>query len=85
MNNSSSFNISLIVFCHFAFVWKAKVIPVYDGSSDLLSVLMEETGGLGVDIVVDSGGKLFSQITLLTRQNMMWGAVNIVMACFFLC
>lgn len=35
---------------------------MYDGSSDLLSVLMEETGGLGVDIVVDSGGKFFWQI-----------------------
>lgn len=56
------FKMSLIVSCYFAFVWKAKVIPVYDGSSDLLSVLMEETGGLGVDIVVDSGGKLFLQI-----------------------
>lgn len=34
---------------------------MYDGSSsDLLSVLMEETGGLGVDIVIDSGGKFFS-------------------------
>lgn len=33
---------------------------MYDGSSsDLLSVLMEETGGLGVDIVVDSGGNFF--------------------------
>lgn len=39
------------------FLCKAKVIPVYDDSSDLLSVVLEETGGLGVDIVVDSGGK----------------------------
>lgn len=38
------------------FLCKAKVIPVYDNSSDLLSVVLEETGGLGVDIVVDSGG-----------------------------
>ncbi|KAM4606956.1 quinone oxidoreductase-like protein 1 [Polymixia lowei] len=36
----------------------ARVIPVYDGSSDLLSVVLEETGGLGVDIVVDSGVRL---------------------------
>ncbi|XP_032409070.1 quinone oxidoreductase-like protein 1 isoform X3 [Xiphophorus hellerii] len=33
----------------------ARVIPVHNGSSDLLSVVLEETGGLGVDIVVDSG------------------------------
>ncbi|XP_029926125.1 quinone oxidoreductase-like protein 1 isoform X2 [Myripristis murdjan] len=32
-----------------------RVIPVYDSSSDLLSVVSEETGGLGVDIVIDSG------------------------------
>jgi len=30
---------------------------VHNDSSDLLSVVMEETGGLGVDMVVDSGGK----------------------------
>lgn len=33
------------------------MIPVYKGSSDLLPVVLEETGGLGVDIVIDSGGK----------------------------
>ncbi|KAK5908884.1 hypothetical protein CgunFtcFv8_016902 [Champsocephalus gunnari] len=36
----------------------AKVIPVYNGQSELLSVVMEETGGLGVDIVIDSGVRL---------------------------
>lgn len=36
----------------------AKVIPVYDGSPDLLLVVLEETGGLGVDIVIDSGVRL---------------------------
>nr|XP_046257226.1 quinone oxidoreductase-like protein 1 isoform X2 [Scatophagus argus] len=36
----------------------AKVIPVYNGLSDLLPVVLEETGGLGVDIVVDSGVRL---------------------------
>lgn len=56
---------------------------MYDGSSDLLSVLMEETGGLGVDIVVDSGGKFFSKIILLTRQNMIRGAVHMVMSFVF--
>ncbi|XP_023142547.2 quinone oxidoreductase-like protein 1 isoform X2 [Amphiprion ocellaris] len=33
----------------------ARVIPVYNNSSDLLPVVLEETGGLGVDIVIDSG------------------------------
>nr|XP_020462308.1 quinone oxidoreductase-like protein 1 isoform X1 [Monopterus albus] len=36
----------------------ARVIPVDNGSSDLLPVVMEETGGLGVDIVIDSGVRL---------------------------
>ncbi|XP_044070428.1 quinone oxidoreductase-like protein 1 isoform X2 [Siniperca chuatsi] len=36
----------------------AKVIPVYNESSDLLPVVLEETGGLGVDIVIDSGVRL---------------------------
>uniref|UniRef100_A0A3Q3GCL0 Crystallin, zeta (quinone reductase)-like 1 n=1 Tax=Labrus bergylta TaxID=56723 RepID=A0A3Q3GCL0_9LABR len=36
----------------------AKVIPVYKDSSDLLSVVLEETGGLGVDIIIDSGVRL---------------------------
>ncbi|XP_076025475.1 quinone oxidoreductase-like protein 1 [Genypterus blacodes] len=35
-----------------------RVIPVYEGSSELLSVVLEETGGLGVDIVIDSGVRL---------------------------
>lgn len=39
------------------FMCEARVIPVYNSSSELLSAVMEETGGLGVDIVVDSGGK----------------------------
>ncbi|TKS85968.1 Quinone oxidoreductase-like protein 1 [Collichthys lucidus] len=36
----------------------AKVIPVYKGSSELLPVVLEETGGLGVDIIIDSGVRL---------------------------
>lgn len=32
-----------------------RVIPVYKDSSDLLPAVLEETGGLGVDIVIDSG------------------------------
>lgn len=41
----------------YALVCTARVIPVYNGSSELLSVVLEETGGLGVDIIVDSGGR----------------------------
>uniref|UniRef100_A0A8C7YC64 Crystallin, zeta (quinone reductase)-like 1 n=1 Tax=Oryzias sinensis TaxID=183150 RepID=A0A8C7YC64_9TELE len=37
----------------------ARVIPVYNGCSDLLSAVLEETGGLGVDAVIDSGVCLF--------------------------
>lgn len=36
----------------------AKVIPVYNDTSKLLPVVLEETGGLGVDIVIDSGVRL---------------------------
>ncbi|XP_057704349.1 quinone oxidoreductase-like protein 1 isoform X2 [Corythoichthys intestinalis] len=35
-----------------------RVIPVYKKQSDLLPAVMEETGGLGVDIVVDQGVSL---------------------------
>lgn len=41
----------------YVLVCTVRVIPVYNGSSDLLSVVLEETGGLGVDIIVDSGGR----------------------------
>lgn len=41
----------------FVCVFVARVIPVFDSSSDLLSDVLEETGGLGVDIVVDAGGE----------------------------
>uniref|UniRef100_A0A665V0Z0 Enoyl reductase (ER) domain-containing protein n=1 Tax=Echeneis naucrates TaxID=173247 RepID=A0A665V0Z0_ECHNA len=36
----------------------ARVIQVYNGSSDLLPIVLEETGGLGVDIIIDSGVRL---------------------------
>ncbi|XP_037543457.1 quinone oxidoreductase-like protein 1 [Nematolebias whitei] len=36
-----------------------RVIPAHKDSSDLLSVVLEETGGLGVDIVIDSGVCLY--------------------------
>lgn len=39
------------------FMFEARVIPVDSGSSNLTSVVLEETGGLGVDIIIDSGGK----------------------------
>ncbi|XP_040905234.1 quinone oxidoreductase-like protein 1 isoform X2 [Toxotes jaculatrix] len=36
----------------------ARVIKAYNGSSDLLPQVLEETGGLGVDIAIDSGVRL---------------------------
>ncbi|XP_028458550.1 quinone oxidoreductase-like protein 1 isoform X2 [Perca flavescens] len=44
-----------------------KVIPVYNGSSDLLPVVLEETGGLGVDIVIDSGVRLHEEESEKTK------------------
>lgn len=35
----------------------ARVIGVWDTKVDLVDSCLEETGGLGVDIVIDSGGK----------------------------
>lgn len=61
-----------MISCCCSFLCEARVIPVDNGSSDLLSVVLEETGGLGVDIIIDSGGKniflfelLFSFFTLI--------------------
>ena len=39
------------------FVCPARVIGVWNSQVDLIEVCMEETGGLGVDIIIDSGGK----------------------------
>ncbi|XP_078787763.1 quinone oxidoreductase-like protein 1 isoform X2 [Oryzias latipes] len=47
----------------------ARVIPVYNGSSDLLSAVLEETGGLGVDAVIDSGVCLFIEEKLLPHKH----------------
>lgn len=57
-----------MISCGCVFVPEARVIQVYNGSSDLLPLVLEETGGLGVDIVIDSGGK--NTHLLLTRLNM---------------
>lgn len=35
----------------------ARVIDVSNGKIDVAESCLEETGGLGVDIVVDAGGK----------------------------
>lgn len=72
-----------MVSCHFVFPCEAKVIPVYDGSSDLLSVVMEETGGLGVDIVVDSGGTFFFLIVSSIVANMLMCAAAKISLFFF--
>ncbi|XP_054654792.1 quinone oxidoreductase-like protein 1 isoform X2 [Dunckerocampus dactyliophorus] len=50
----------------------ARVIPVYKNPSDLLPAVLEETGGLGVDIVVDSGVLLQEEpekLTLLPHKH----------------
>lgn len=69
-----AFGVVLIVSCHFRCivshdVWslcfEARVIQVYNGSSDLLPLVLEETGGLGVDIVIDSGGKNNDSLTFM--------------------
>lgn len=51
------------------FMCEARVIPVYKSSSELLSAVMEETGGLGVDIVVDSGGKKIKLLFLTSSPS----------------
>lgn len=39
----------------------ARVIPVYKGPSELVPAVLEETGSLGVDIVIDSGVRLHEE------------------------
>ncbi|TRY68078.1 hypothetical protein DNTS_034801 [Danionella cerebrum] len=39
----------------------ARVIRVWDTKDDLVEACLEETGGLGVDIVIDSGVRLFDE------------------------
>ncbi|KAF5909209.1 quinone oxidoreductase-like protein 1 isoform X2, partial [Clarias magur] len=39
----------------------ARVIGVWDSKVDLLDSCLEETGGLGVDIVIDAGVRLYEQ------------------------
>lgn len=39
----------------------ARVIPAYMGLSELVPAVLEETGGLGVDIVIDSGVRLHEE------------------------
>lgn len=41
---------------------------MFNNSSELLSAVMEETGGLGVDIVVDSGGKKLKLLFLTSSH-----------------
>ncbi|TRY68082.1 hypothetical protein DNTS_034801 [Danionella cerebrum] len=43
----------------------ARVIRVWDTKDDLVEACLEETGGLGVDIVIDSGGLPSIKITLI--------------------
>lgn len=43
---------------HFFSLNKARVVGVWDAKVDLVDSCLEETGGLGVDIVIDAGGKV---------------------------
>ncbi|XP_077469262.1 quinone oxidoreductase-like protein 1 [Stigmatopora argus] len=46
-----------------------RVIPVFKNPSDLLPAIMEETGGLGVDIVVDQGVSLHEKEELTLHPH----------------
>lgn len=39
----------------------ARVIKIWDSKEDLVDSCLEETGGLGVDIIIDSGVRLFEE------------------------
>lgn len=54
---------------------------MYKGSSDLLPVVLEETGGLGVDIIIDSGGKHVLNCQRALRLH----AVNLTPGRFSVC
>lgn len=43
----------------------ARVIGVWDSKVDLVDLCLEETGGLGVDIVIDAGVRLYEEETLV--------------------
>ncbi|KAL4657011.1 quinone oxidoreductase-like protein 1 isoform X1 [Arapaima gigas] len=40
---------------------KARIIGVWDGKVDLVEACMEETGGLGVDLIIDNGVRLYEE------------------------
>lgn len=48
-------------------VFTAHIIEVGQNSNILVSSVMEETGGLGVDVVTDNGGSVFMMF-LVTRK-----------------
>lgn len=57
---------------------KARVIGVWDSKVDLVDSCLEETGGLGVDIVIDAGGKVQKSFMLVRLQvhRFMWFPSN---------
>ena len=42
---------------------------MFESSSDLLSDVLEETGGLGVDIVIDTGGEYTRCVCMSTGSR----------------
>lgn len=52
----------------------ARVIRVWDSKEDLVDSCLEETGGLGVDIIIDSGGLpslYMTFVTISTKSSLM--------------
>lgn len=51
----------------------ARVIRVWDSKEDLVDSCLEETGGLGVDIIVDSGlpSLYMTFVTISTKSSHM--------------
>uniref|UniRef100_M3XK34 Crystallin zeta like 1 n=1 Tax=Latimeria chalumnae TaxID=7897 RepID=M3XK34_LATCH len=49
----------------------ARVINVSDGKADLVECCLEETGGLGVDIVLDAGVRLYSKEDESTNKSLL--------------
>lgn len=49
----------------------ARVIRVWDAKEDLVDSCLEETGGLGVDIILDSGGLLTIYMVLIIISTLL--------------
>uniref|UniRef100_A0A673II52 Quinone oxidoreductase-like protein 1 n=1 Tax=Sinocyclocheilus rhinocerous TaxID=307959 RepID=A0A673II52_9TELE len=50
----------------------ARVIRVWDSKQDLVDSCLEETGGLGVDIIIDSGVRLYEEKPEAQRHSLIF-------------